>query len=75
MTDLSNAHWHKASASSSGTGGCVEIASNLPGITAIRDSTRPHHGTHLTTPTAFAALLHDIKNGTYDLQHQIGIEG
>jgi hypothetical protein len=38
--DLSCAQWSKSSRSS-GTGQCVEVARNLPGIVAIRDSKNP----------------------------------
>jgi hypothetical protein len=66
MTDLSQAVWRKASRSTSGTGGCVEIAANLPDIVAIRDSKRPEEGPHVVEPTAFAAFLADAKAGRYD---------
>ena len=35
--DLSRAAWHKSSHSSQ-DGNCVEVASNLPGAVAVRDS-------------------------------------
>jgi uncharacterized protein DUF397 len=35
--DLSRAEWHKSSHSSQ-DGNCVEVASNLPGMVAVRDS-------------------------------------
>ena len=42
--DMSRAVWRK-SARSSGTGqNCVEVAANLPGIVAIRDSKDPDGG-------------------------------
>jgi hypothetical protein len=40
--DLSRAAWRKASRSSSNGGACVEVARNLPGIVAVRDSKDPH---------------------------------
>jgi hypothetical protein len=40
--DLSRAEWCKASKSSSNGGACVEVARNLPGIVAVRDSKNPH---------------------------------
>jgi Domain of unknown function (DUF397) len=40
-TDLSRAVWHKSSYSSGNGGECVEVATNLPGIVAIRDSKDP----------------------------------
>jgi hypothetical protein len=42
--DLSRAVWRK-SARSSGTGqNCVEVAANLPGVVAVRDSKDPDGG-------------------------------
>ena len=35
--DLSRAEWHKSSYSSQ-SGNCVEVARNLPGLVAVRDS-------------------------------------
>jgi hypothetical protein len=66
MTDLSKAQWRKASLSSSGNGACVEVAGNLPGVTAIRDSKRPEDGAHVIERAAFAAFLEDVKAGRYD---------
>jgi hypothetical protein len=67
MTDLSAADWRKASKSTGSNGGCVEIAANLPGVTAIRDSVRPGDGAHVVPSEAFAAFLHDVKAGRYDI--------
>jgi hypothetical protein len=36
--DLSRAVWYKSTFSNGSGGNCVEVASNLPGIVAIRDS-------------------------------------
>lgn len=66
MIDLSRAQWRKAARSTSGSGGCVEIARNLPGVVAIRDSKRPEGGAHVVQRAAFAAFLADLKNGRYD---------
>ena len=38
--DLSRAVWHKTSHSGQ-TGNCVEVATNLPGVVAVRDSKDP----------------------------------
>jgi len=66
MIDLSQARWRKASASNY-NGGCVEVAGNLPGVVAIRDSKRPAGGAHVVSRAAFASFLADAKDGRYDL--------
>jgi hypothetical protein len=40
--DLSQAIWRKSSYSSSTGQNCVEVATNLPGIIAVRDSQDAH---------------------------------
>ncbi|HUJ05126.1 MAG TPA: DUF397 domain-containing protein [Streptosporangiaceae bacterium] len=65
-TDLSGALWRKA-AGSYANAGCVEVAANLPGVVAVRDSARPADGAHVVRPSAFAALLADLKSGRYDI--------
>ncbi|MGH3403014.1 MAG: DUF397 domain-containing protein [Streptosporangiaceae bacterium] len=66
MTDLSRATWRKATRSTSGNGGCVEVALNLPGVVAIRDSKRPEDGAHVVDRAAFEAFLADARAGRYD---------
>jgi hypothetical protein len=66
MTDLSRATWRKARKSAH-NGGCVEIAANLPGVAAVRDSKRPEGGAHVVNRAAFAAFLADVKGGRYDI--------
>jgi Domain of unknown function (DUF397) len=66
MVDLSRAAWRKAS-SSLNNGGCVEIAANLPGVVAVRDSKRPGGGAHVVGRTAFAAFLADARAGRFDV--------
>lgn len=67
MTDLARAVWRKATRSGDTNGGCVEVAGNFPGVTAVRDSKRPDDGAHLITKQAFAAFLTDAKAGNFDL--------
>lgn len=67
MIDLSQAIWRKARRSAH-NGGCVEIAANLDGVAAVRDSKRPEGGAHLVGRAAFAEFLADVKKGHYDLE-------
>jgi hypothetical protein len=67
MIDLSRAVWRKASASTGNNGGCVEIAANLTGVVAIRDSKRPEGGAHVISRKAFSTFLADARAGRYDL--------
>ncbi len=39
--DLTGAVWRKASRSGNNGGNCVEVADNLPGVIAVRDSKDP----------------------------------
>ncbi|MCZ7374897.1 DUF397 domain-containing protein [Micromonospora sp. WMMC250] len=38
MAELTGARWRKSTRSGDNGGNCVEIADNLPGIVAVRDS-------------------------------------
>jgi len=66
MVDLAAASWRKASLSAH-NGGCVEIAGNLPDVTAVRDSKRPEDGAHVVDRAAFARFLADVQGGRYDI--------
>jgi hypothetical protein len=66
VVDLSQAIWRKATASAY-NGGCVEVAANLPGIAAVRDSKRPEGGAHVVNRAAFAKFLVDVQGGRYDI--------
>jgi uncharacterized protein DUF397 len=64
--DLSRAVWRK-SARSGGTGGnCVEVARNLPGIVAVRDSKNPHGPKLISTPAEWEAFTSGIRAGEFD---------
>jgi len=66
MVDLSQAIWRKARRSAH-NGGCMEIAANLPGVAALRDSKRPDGGAHVVDRAAFARFLADVQGGRYDI--------
>ncbi|MEV5211212.1 DUF397 domain-containing protein [Micromonospora sp. NPDC053740] len=39
--ELTGARWRKSTRSNGSGGNCVEVASNLPGLVAVRDSKDP----------------------------------
>ena len=60
--DLNRADWRKSSYSGNNGGACVEVARNLPGVVAVRDSKDPHGPALIFTRAdwaAFTALLKD----------------
>jgi hypothetical protein len=65
--DVSSATWRKSSYSGGNGGGCVEVARNLPGIVAVRDS-KDRTGPVLTfTPAEWEAFTAGVKSGELDL--------
>lgn len=61
MNDLRNARWLKSTYSGSDGGNCVEVAANLFGIVAIRDSKNPGGPALVLTTGAWSAFLSGIK--------------
>jgi len=58
--DLSRADWRKSSYSSQ-SGNCVEVAANMPGTVAVRDSKHPE-GPRLLIPAAeWRAFVRGLK--------------
>ena len=58
--DLSRAEWHKSSYSSQ-DGNCVEVATNMSGTVAVRDSKHPE-GPRLLIPAAeWRAFVRGLK--------------
>jgi hypothetical protein len=65
--DISSATWRKSSYSGGNGGGCVEVARNLPGIVAVRDS-KDRTGPVLTfTPAEWEAFTAGVRSGELDL--------
>jgi hypothetical protein len=64
--DLSRAVWRKSRRSANG-GNCVEVALNLPGAVAVRDSKRPEDGAVVVERAAFTAFLAGAKVGAFDI--------
>jgi hypothetical protein len=64
--DDSRAVWRKGSRSNGSGGACVEVASNLPGVVAVRDSKDPHGPRLVFTPAAWEAFTARIRNGDFD---------
>ncbi|MFE9691902.1 DUF397 domain-containing protein [Micromonospora sp. NPDC005806] len=57
MTDLTGAVWRKSTRSGDNGGACVEVATNLPGIVAVRDSKDPFGPMLAFEPPAWAAFI------------------
>lgn len=64
--DLSRAAWRKSSRSNGQGGQCVEVAANLPGIVAVRDSKNPHGPKLIFSPAEWRAFLADVCDGEFD---------
>jgi hypothetical protein len=60
--DLTRADWRKASYSGDNGGACVEVARNLPGTVAVRDSKDPHGPALVFTPAEWAAFTAQLKD-------------
>lgn len=55
--ELTGARWRKSSRSSGNGGACVEVAGNLPGLVAVRDSKDPTGPALTFAPAAWRAFL------------------
>jgi Domain of unknown function (DUF397) len=65
-TDLTGAIWRKSERSNNG-GNCVEVATSLPGIVAVRDS-KDADGPALTVNAAeWPAFLAGVRAGEFSL--------
>jgi len=62
--DLSPAVWRKSARSNNG-GACVEVATNLPGVVAIRDSKDPDGPKLIFTPAEWRAFVGAVREGQF----------
>ncbi len=65
--DLSRAVWQKSTYSGGNGGQCVEIARNLPGIVAVRDSKDPDGPRLVVTPDEWRAFSDGVRRGEFGL--------
>jgi Domain of unknown function (DUF397) len=67
MDALRQTKWRKSSYSGSNGGACVEVASDLPGIIAVRDSKDPG-GPHLVfIRNDWLAFVAGVQDGQFDV--------
>jgi hypothetical protein len=64
--DLSQAAWRKSTYSGA-NGDCVEVADNLPGVVAVRDSKNREGPALVFTCTEWDAFLSGARDGEFDL--------
>lgn len=65
--DLSCAKWRKSTFSNGNGGNCVEVARNLPGIVAVRDSKNPDGPALVFPASQWRAFAASVKTGKHDL--------
>ena len=58
--DLTRAEWRKSSYSSQ-SGNCVEVARNLSGLVAVRDSKEPDGATLVVSPETWRVFLKGMR--------------
>ena len=61
MGGIEGAQWRKSSYSGSNGRGCVEVARNLPGAVAVRDSKDPDGPKLVFTPDEWSAFTAKIR--------------
>ena len=67
MADLTGAVWHKSTRSGGNGGDCVEVAVNLPGIVAVRDTKNRDGVALIFTNAEWQAFLGGVRDGEFDL--------
>jgi hypothetical protein len=68
VADVTVAGWRKPSRSSGGQqNSCVEVARDLRGVVAVRDSKDPHGPILTVTPARWQDFIAGVKIGQHDL--------
>ncbi|MFI5929597.1 DUF397 domain-containing protein [Micromonospora sp. NPDC051543] len=62
MTELTGAQWRKSTRSGDNGGACVEVADNLPGLVAVRDSKDPAGPALTFSPAAWTSFVQVTKS-------------
>jgi hypothetical protein len=65
--DLTRAVWRKSSYSSGNGGQCVEVAGNLPGVVAVRDSKNVPGPELVVTDTIWSEFVQGVKQGEFGI--------
>ncbi|WP_424531280.1 DUF397 domain-containing protein [Sphaerisporangium viridialbum] len=63
--DLRGARWRKSTHSGGDGGNCVEVASNISGLFAVRDSKNPAGPALVCAPGEWSAFVNGVKSGTF----------
>lgn len=66
QVNLDEAEWRKSSASGD-NGQCVEVATNLPGVIAVRDSKNPRGPVLIFSPGEWKAFVTGAHQGEFDI--------
>lgn len=61
MEDQIVPRWHKSSHSGNGGGDCVEVARNLPGRVAVRDSKNPDGPVLMVSKEEWASFIARVR--------------
>jgi Domain of unknown function (DUF397) len=64
---LDGASWHESSYSGSNGNGCVDVAGNLPGVVAVRDSKDPDAPALTFSPAQWRTFITSVKAGDVQL--------
>ena len=62
---MTGAVWRKSSYSSANGGACVEVARNLPGVVAVRDSKDPDGPALTVSPAQWQSFTAAVRDGKF----------